>query len=313
MTELAKPEQRRISASRLKALDACTMQFYLSEYLKLPQKVWARTVVGTVCHAILECLYRDKHRKHYDAIKMAGTIYASKAVARQLKMWQDKELIGQDLINDVDGMIMVVINNSNFLDEGATKRFEPEHEFRLELKNGGIVKGFIDRLAQFSKSFIISDYKSQRNRFTAEEVKSSFQSLVYQLYVFKTFGALAEVDYLLLRHPPTKRTPNKHLQITPPATPTQLAGFELYLEHMSKVVNNFTEDDAKCKYHGDTGFCDRVCSYRFKFDYISIKKKATGELVGNYYVDKCPQVKDDQVSERHTFPGCPRFNSNTEE
>lgn len=300
--------QRRVSASSLKTLSECTMKYYLSRVEMLPEKTWPRTHAGSASHSVLEALYSEKHRHHYEAVKNAGSIYASPAIQRLVNVWQWKTKMEDSIVADIDGMCMVAINETNFLDEGATKRFEPEHEFRLTLKNGGTVKGFIDRLAEYGDQFVIWDYKTQRDKFTNEEVLNNFQSLVYQLYVWRTFGKMAEVRYLMLRHAPTKRFPNRHLQVTPPATPAQLEGFSIYLEHMHNVMNNFGLEEAQLKYHEDRGFCDRVCSYRKSFPYVRVTKVKTGELVGKYFLDFCPQIKDDELAERCTFKGCLRFN-----
>lgn len=299
---------RRISASRLNSIDQCTMKFYLGEILGLPEKVWARTHAGSAAHSVLEALYRNKHREHYEAVKKHQTIYASPGITRLVKFWQQKTKMENDIVADIDSMCMVAINHTNFLDEGAIQRFEPEHEFKMTLPSGGVVKGFIDRMAEFSDAFVINDYKTARNKFTKAEVANSYQSLVYQLYVWKTFGKLAEVRYWFLRHGPTKMTPKKHLMVTPPATPEQLKGFESYLEYMWNVVNSFGLVEAHSGYCSDQGFCDRVCSYRNPMDYISIKDKNTGELVGNYMLDNVPQLKDNHVAETMHFDGCAKFN-----
>ncbi len=285
------------------------MLFYMSEVLKLPQKVWARTSAGTVTHAILDVLARDKHREYHNIVKMAGTLEASSAISRLLKMWIARLKITPDIAADIDPMCLLAINETNFLDEGAIRTFEPEHEFRMTLKNGAIVKGFIDRMAEFPHEFVITDYKTARNKKTKEEVLEAFQSLVYQLYVWKTFDKLASVRYLFLRHPPTKRAPDKHIMVTPPATPAQLAGFESYLEHMFEVINRFGPDEARAKYHMDSGFCDRVCSYRTPRTYLSIKKRGTNALVGNFLPEHAPELKADEWVEELKHKGCPRYNS----
>lgn len=307
-----KPKERRVSASALKTISECTMKYYLSRVLLLPEKTWPRTSAGSAAHAIFEALYRDyyrpKSRGYYAAIKAAQTIYACPTIKRLLRSWIHKTKMPINVSDDIDAMILLVINETDFLDLGATRRFDPEYAFEFKLRNGGTVKGFIDRLAQYHEQFIIHDYKSQRDRFDDEEVRDSFQSLVYQLFVFKTFGALSEVRYYLVRHPPTKKMPHKHVQITMPASPTQLAGFELYLEHMHDLMNRFTAKDATTGYHADEGFCERVCTYRRPFSYLSVRKRATGKLVGNYLLDTAPHLADDEIAETLAFRGCPRFN-----
>lgn len=161
--------------------------------------------------------------------------------------------------------------------------------------------------------WIITDWKSQRSKFTKAEVADNFQSLVYQLYVWKKFKELASVQYVLLRHPPTPRTKDMHLQITPPATPEQLEGFEYYLEHMAELFNNFTEKEAKYRYCEDEGFCERVCSYRRPFKYMVVKNKNKPEDEKRFWIDPATQVlpyepKADEEVEIREHPGCPKWN-----
>lgn len=300
---------RRISASRIKLINDCTFRFWASEFLKIPEKTWPRTHVGSVVHGVLEPLAKPKRRALHDLVKKAGTIYVSPALSRLVRAWQYKTKIEPKLMKDIDPMVMLVLNETNFLDVGAIKVFEPEHEFDIILRNGGKVKGYIDRMAQYADKWIIWDYKSQKNKFETEEVLHNFQSLMYQLYVWKNFGILAEVRFVLLRHSPTKSKPTNHIQVTPPPTVEQLLGYELYLEYMWELVNKFTEADACSKFKtDDDGFCERVCSYYKPSYYVSIKKKNTNELVGNFMVDSAPQVKEDEWSETLYFEGCPRWN-----
>lgn len=309
MSEIKEP--RRVSASRLNAIKQCTMKFYLSEVCGLPEKVWARTSAGSASHGILECLSRPKHRHHHDEIKSAQTIEASPAVSRLLRAWIHKTKMPENVYCDIDKMCLVAINHTNFLDEGATQRFDPEHEFRMTLSNGAVVKGFLDRVAIFGDKMVISDYKTARNKMDKEEVVDSYQALTYQLWAYRTHGVLAEVRFFFLRHGPSKRYPNNHVMITMPATPAQLEGFEQYLEHMWEVINRFSMKEAVSGYCADTGFCDRVCSYRIPFSYMVVKKE--GEKSRKYWIDpktgQLPyQVKEGETSEILNHFGCPRWN-----
>lgn len=300
--------QIRVSASRLNLLADCSMKFYLGEVQKIPEKTWPRTHAGSASHSVLECLARDKHRGHHDIVKVAGSIYASPAVGRLVKAWQYKTKMSDEIVADIDGMCILAINETNFLDEGATRRFDPEFKFQYQLKGDGTVKGFIDRMAQFPDKWIIKDYKTARNKPTKHDVSNSYQSLMYQLFVWREFGALAEVHYYYLRHPPTKKTPTKHLMITPAPTEGQLAGMEAYIEFMAPYMNSFGLEEAHNHYHDDEGFCERVCTYRRPMDYIKITKK-TGEFIGTFMLDTAPQAKEDEVAETLHFTGCPKFNS----
>lgn len=315
-------EMRRVSASRLNSIKQCTYKFYAGEILNIPEKQWQGTTIGSLVHSILECVYRDYYsnaprisRGYYHIIKASRSIYSVPAIERLISLWQQKHNLTDKILKDVNPMVLLVINHSDFLDVNAIKRYGVEHEFKFVLPSGGILKGYLDRLTHDIGGFIVWDYKSQKKAFLPEEVENSYQSLCYQLYVYKTFGALAEVKYVLLRFPPTKSEPFRHIQTTPPATPSQLLGFEQYLDHMYGVVNNFTLKDACSGYHVDSdkndgyGFCDLVCSYRRPMKYISVKKKGTNELVKNYMIDKAPQFcHNDEYMETLSFRGCPKWN-----
>lgn len=299
---------RRLSASRIISINECSMKFYLKEYMNIPEKIWPRTIIGSVCHSVLEALRRAKHRKHYDTIFAAETIYASPAITRLVKIWQDKHKIAQELIDDVDPMVMLVIQKTNFMDVEADEVFDPEHEFILVLPSGGKVKGFIDRMARYGDVIRVTDYKSQKEKFPKKKVVNSFQGLTYQLYIFRKFGLLAWIEFVLMRHPPTKRTPEMHLQIMKPSTPEQLAGFEMYLDHLHASIQNFGWTEACSNYHKDSGFCKNVCSYYRPMEYLALKKKETNELVGTFMIDNPPQVPDDCYVETLYSKGCPKWN-----
>ncbi len=304
-------EPRRVSASRLNAIDTCSMQFYLHEILGLPEKQWPRTLAGSATHGILECLYRDKHRHHHDLIKEKQSIYESPAVTRLLRAWVWRTKMPPKIVADIDEMCLVAINHTNFLDEGATKRFPPEVEFRMEPGEGVVIKGFLDRFAGFADKWVISDYKTARNKPEPQEIEDSYQALVYQLWAWKTHGVLAECRFFYLRHPPTKREPNNHVMITMPPTVEQLKGFEVYLKHMWVVINRFGLKEAQSNLCADEGFCDRVCSYRRRFRYMVVTKP-DGSTVKHWIdpksVDLPYQVAHDEKSEILSHPGCPRFN-----
>jgi hypothetical protein len=234
-------------------------------------------------------------------------------MSRLVRAWAYREKMSDEITADIDAMCLVAINHSDFLDESATQRFEPEHEFKLTLPNGAVLKGFLDRFARFGDLFRITDYKSSRQKKTKAEVIDNYQSLCYQLFCWLTYGKLAEVRYIFLRHPPTKMTPNKHIMVTPPATPEQLKGFAFYVQYMWELINRFTMKEAVSGYCVDTSFCDRVCSFRTKFTYMVVTKKGESKP-RKYWIDprtgELPYTaKPDETVEIKSHPGCARWNS----
>lgn len=300
--------QIRVSASRIKSVNQCSYKFYLNEIEKLPETTHPKTIVGSICHSIFECLKNPRHKVYYYAIINSGTINGT-PFERLVKMWQRKYKIDQLLINDIDSMILVALKHTNFYNDGATRIFPPEHEFKLELQNG-IVKGFIDDLSFFGDIAHIRDYKSQKDKFTKNELSAEKQAAVYQLYVWKAFKMPAQVEFVLLRHPPTKRHPNLHLQIVPPKTPEQLMGFELYLESIALTFKNFGIQEAYASFAADNPkkkyFCDYICQFKKPFKYQSVVKN--GLVIKNYLITDEIVLNEGETIQIREYQGCPKFN-----
>jgi len=262
----------RVSASSVKALTQCSLAFYYERVLGLPTKEWPRTIMGTLAHSLFECLRRARHRHHYDAITtVPGKVdwEASPVVARLVRWYKRKHGIGDDLIADLNGMLEVgmLLIDYHWTQadlhsvSGVPLVYGPEHEFLLKLDDDTQIKGFIDDMAVVGGIMRVRDYKSARNRFTASELPNNVQAALYQLYIWHAFQLPAEVHFIALRHPPTKRTPQKHLQIVPPASPAQLAGLETYVKAIAARVRQFTMEDAMTSPCDDLGFCQRVCTH----------------------------------------------------
>src|ERR1035437_2292037 len=172
--------RRRVSASSIKALLQCSMAFYYERILRLPTKVWPRTVMGSLCHSVFECLRHPRHRHHYDTItapKTSVDYTLSPALARLVRAWKVKHAIADELLADLNAMLYVGLLLIDFhwtqadKDEtGVPKTHGPEHEFDLVLEDGTEVKGFIDDMGEMADIMVVRDYKSQKQRFTADEL-----------------------------------------------------------------------------------------------------------------------------------------------
>ncbi len=302
----------RISASSLKALTDCTMAFYYDRILKLPQKQWPRTIIGSLVHSIFECLRNPRHRKHYDLIvhsdKQGVSYQLSTPLARLVNMWQEKYTIEQDLLTDLNELLHVGLNCIDFhwsaadLDPvtGARRVYGPEHAFHMKLADGVEVKGFIDDMAVVNGVMNVRDFKSAKNKPSMAELPNNVQALTYQAYCWLTFGLPARVEFVYLRHGPTKRTPTKHLQIVEPASPTVIAGFLDYVSHIYGRINQFTLEDALQSPHEDIFFCQRVCTHYAPHPYWVLCKaddpKGLSPLSSHLSVDKAQEACDNAAN-----------------
>lgn len=302
----------RISASSLKSLSQCSYKFYLNRIEKLPESTHPKTSIGSCAHSVLECLFKPKHRKHYDIIMSGGSIYHSSAIKRMVKRWQIKYNLAQELIDDLDSIILCGLKNTNFLEAGADEIFDSEWEFNLNGKNFQS-RGFVDRMARYADLMVIKDYKtlSLTNK-TEEDLMEEFeiQGTIYQYAVMEKFGLSCKVEFYLLRYPPTSKKPHRHIRIVQPKTKLQLSGFVQYLEFMGTKLKNFGLSDAYANFAADEkknyGFCRYVCQFRNPFDYkVIIGEKTTTSY---FLTDKVVAGPGEQVEIRH-YKGCPRFHS----
>lgn len=316
----------RLSASRLKSLKQCSWKFWLNEVIKLPEATHPKTIVGSIAHSILEALKKQRHYKHYMMIigkyddgsgflgpEAIPSIYNSPAVDRLVKFWLVKNpTVTAELIESLDKMVLLVLEETNFFDDGATKVFDPEHEFLFKIDGKYEIKGFLDKLAIYGPKGLITDYKTQGKKFTQDELDENIQAAIYQMYVYKFFGVPADVEFVMLRHPPKGKDLKKHIQVVPAKTPAELRGIEIYLMHMGKIFQDFTIEYARNNILGNDpdarkhGFCNYVCQFKDPFAYQSILD-FEGKLVKNCGMDQTIELKQGESIEIRQHKGCPAF------
>ena len=129
-----KEERERIlSASRIKTLETCTWSYWCNYHLKLPQRQNEGALRGTICHLIFEILLADKHRSHYDAIVLGGSIACSPSVARLVLTKLKRDRIKHDLPMDsqvnhdlMDKMIVLCLSHDYMCTGGRIDKTEYE-------------------------------------------------------------------------------------------------------------------------------------------------------------------------------------------
>ena len=264
-----------LSASSVKSFLDCSWLFYQTRFLKVPDWTWPATKLGTLAHIILECLQNPRHRKHHASVMAARSAYASAAISRLIKIYcYHNPDLDEKTLADLDKCLMVALDY-DFFNMGAVKVLPPEHPFEIDYGDFQI-KGFMDRVAIYNAAARCTDYKTQKKVFSDEEMAWNIQSVFYQLAIRHEFKLPAAVEFIMLRHGPTKRTPGKQwLQRVEPLSDAQLDGFIEYLREVNRAINALDEKSAlnnpKCK--KDEGFCLRVCSLKDPFDYWSITDK----------------------------------------
>lgn len=303
-------KQKILSASRLKTFLNCSWIFYCEYVLKIPSATHPKTKLGSLAHSIFEALQKPRHRKHYDIIldgRLGKSVYNSKPIARWIKNFLAKNPdVTPKLSIEFDSLVLVGLE-TDFFCLGADKVLPPEHEFLLEIE-GMKIKGYIDILAFYKDKIKIRDYKSQGKRFTDDEMENNIQAGIYQLYANQKFEQPAEVEFVMLRHPETKRMPGKHLQTVPPYSKDQLSGFVQYLKYLNEQVQNFSLERAtdNLKALTDDGFCKRVCQFKDPKTYY-ILLDSEGQILQSSDEKSKLKAKDGQTVEKKSYTGCPYF------
>jgi len=301
----------RVSASRVKSLKQCAYKLYLNEVLYLPEKTHIKTHLGSLAHSILECLLNPRHIKIYNEVLSKQSIVGIPSLDRMARNWKRKYFITDEVMDGLDGCIMTGILHSDYEDKDSLWR-EIEWEFKITGQKYH-AKGFLDKLVGYEKNLVIKDYKTLGLQYkTEKELIEEFeiQGTIYQLAVWKKFKLPASVEFYLLRYPPTKKKPERHIRVIAPKTEAQLRGAEMYYEFLGGGVfknfgleqahSNFAADDEKGK-----RFCQYICKFKDPFNYISIVKD--GRPVRGHFVGEPYELAEGETAVAKTHEGCPRF------
>ena len=312
-------KEKYLSASRIKTLETCSWVYWCRYHLHLPDTPNDGALRGTICHAVFELLLNKKHKKHYDAIMKESRIEASPPIQRLVTAFLKKHKILDDRPDDnyqlIDEMILVGLHN-DFFGKGG-KLEDPETAFKFENKRPVYnIMGFIDKTIKYTKEkkVKIVDYKSSKYKFRGDDLESNIQALMYSLAAKKIWkGYKPVVEFLFLRHP---KSPLQTLEFSD----EEIKGFERYLVHMHKVINNFSEKDSRCNWAIDDpkskwmcGIGKWVCPCKQPFDYYVLLDKDKKVLISSFtetFVDRDGIVVEptsEQTIEKRKYDGCPRF------
>lgn len=312
------PEKKYLSASRIKTLENCSWLYWCNYHLKVPQDSNSGAQRGTIVHLILELLLSPKRKKYVTKLKKANTIEAVPSINRLVRKHIKKELLSAEDYEMCDEMILVGLNNEFFGKRGA-KKIDPELEFKIENDSPKYnIRGFIDKFIEYKNKLEIHDYKSSKQKFKGDELDSNVQAMMYSLVAKKLKPELESlVKFIFLRFP---KQPLQEVQFDKES----LEGFEMYLEYINEIINNYNEESAKSDFAADKGmpkkgFSGQLlcgfakepgqlkkngdlmwhCPYKFAFDYYEHLDK-DGKVIATS--KKKPKGKHRKVS----YGGCPK-------
>jgi hypothetical protein len=321
------PDERILSASRIKTLESCSWKYWCNYHQDLPRSSNAGASRGTVCHLVLELLLSKRHKKYIKVITKAGTIEAVPSISRLVKKGLT-ELGYYDLDNHTmcDEMILVALNCDFLGKDMGGKIKEPEKEFLLESENPKFkIRGFIDKPVEYKTGVKMVDYKTSKQKFTEYECEYNVQALAYLLAAKQIWPKLKEssIEFQFLKFPEQPIIEIK-------ATEDQLEGFKYYLEHIYAIINNFTEQEAHSNFAKDQprpkkgegfkgplncGFAKRpeqlkkdgtpmwYCEYKFAYDYYVLLGEK-GRVLKATKDRESLEGLEGVIEERH-YEGCP--------
>jgi Ni,Fe-hydrogenase maturation factor len=142
---------------------------------------------------------------------------------------------------------------SDFLCEGY-KLLPPEYRFDISNKNPEYqILGFIDKSAVSDGEILIVDYKTSKSKPSGKDKAFNVQALSYALALRKKFPDLKKIKvrFLYLKF---TRSPKMDYEFSPET----LDGFEVYLNKIYSLLNNFSMK-AACSNFGKNNEYWRLC------------------------------------------------------
>jgi hypothetical protein len=264
---------------------------------------------GTLCHLIFELLLKPRHQHHYKKILKYSGLDGSPSIKRLVI----KHLTKYGIIDDdesyklCDKMIVVGLQYDFFGSEGS-KIIGIEEKFFLEKEEPTYsAMGYIDKITKKNKSIKIVDYKSSKYKFKGEELTSNIQAMMYTLAAHEKWPDVKDiiVEFLFLRFP---RSASQEIRVSK----EQLAGFEHYLEHVYKIINNFSEEDSKSNFaahkDGVQWMCKAGktwrCPYLDPFEYYALVNES-GEVTKTAFEESDLTPKKNHKIKKIKYSGCP--------
>lgn len=313
-----------LSASTMKGLSDCSWLHWCKKHLMLPEKNNDGARRGSICHAVLEYLQHDKHSDNHGRIMDADSVEGDEATLRLVKRhfeiadMDDKSNKNLQLVKD---MIMIGLNHDFFCLEDDGKLGHAEQEFLIESSDPEyLIRGYIDKHAFYDNGDTIKiiDYKTSKKRFKKNELDGNPQAMMYSLATKTLWPDVKKTifNFLFLK-PDLQDKPIQELEFTD----EQLRGFEYYVSGIYKLINNFTEKDAKANFARDTKknawLCGAgptwVCPQRDPYDYYVLLDEES-KILSSSKDESELVAKKGQTIEKRSYEGCPRWhNSETSE
>lgn len=298
----------RVSASRLKTLCHCSMAFYYQEIVKVYSGSHVKTRQGSAIHACFEHLLQPKRRARLERVIRNGFSFADNpSIARFIRFYDHKHILMPYRMEDMESMLRVAflaLKPHFFVgDEFKPPVYHSEWRFQLTVGDA-VMSGFIDLLLLWPDRAVVIDVKSQGQKWVRADVPHNLQAAIYSLSVYDQFKLIPSTEFIMVRHPPSRRAPDNHLQCVAAPSVTHLEGLRAYVSHMHHVVNSFGLAEAYASPTDEVSFCERVCGFMKPARYLALLDK-DGDTISSFALDSRPQsMQDGETLVERTHEGC---------
>ena len=195
--------------------------------LNLPDSTHWKTKVGTIVHLVFECIMRKDRpgrlRLFQEIILGKISKPSSSASIFRFIRWQIYRFGISDkvTVEEIDELLRVAflgirpyfstLNPDGVLTYTPPENYYNEQRFQITLPSGATISGVIDLLLIWHGRSVCIDLKTQAKKFSRCELPSNVQAILYQLATYRQHGLIPTIDFILVRHAPTDRTPDKHI------------------------------------------------------------------------------------------------------
>ena len=258
-------EKVRLSPTAVTLEAKCSLLFYLQTILKLPQKPGLGATLGTIAHLCLELLIKKRRKKTVEQVLAAKTIIGTSVEFLCRRQLNKHNIYSEENLDKLNGFILTGLKN-DFYCEGADKVLI-EQKIQIESDNW-ILSCRLDKIAIYPNKIKVIDLKSQKQKFSEEELQNNFQSQCYSLAIWEKYGIIPDVEFLLLKF---VREPWQKVKRF---TKTELKGLRHTLDTIAEHVRTYDHKKAHSNIaaHDPSRHfvCKYFCSYKNDFIYYSL-------------------------------------------
>lgn len=187
-----------LSASTQKLFKSCSLKYYYSKILQIPEDTNQGALSGGIVHECLEYLLKPRRKSVVRKMIKSGEL--TNAVTYFLLKRCAKVGVSPEKFEDTKNMVLAALT-LDFLCKGG-KILGTEVEFKIENKEPYYkIKGYIDVLIKYGNKIVVRDYKSQSKIFSEQEIKENLQGYIYTLAAEHQYPdcQVDRVEFLMLK------------------------------------------------------------------------------------------------------------------